>query len=268
MTMYPPQLGKNGEFWSILFKFLFKPKEKNPKNPKTPSDKKFTIDFWDKIDPNVLFDVFTVVAQDNNAHLHIEDIKIDNNGKRLKIFVDVSGLSNQTNLEKDVLQKYETETQKREADDTINYIFIETLIQQNLPGSTNNHIDIKELLMSATFENNLSGVNIGTFANQVSDNAQQHASQHIYMPETKRNLSEAAAEIHELLKQLEQSNPMATELEQVTYINIATKPDIKERVIAALKEGGDVAIDEFVLDNKYIKVVKAVIKGWLESGNK
>jgi hypothetical protein len=82
--------------------------------------------------------------------------------------------------------------------------------------------------------------------------------------EPKKTLAETAAEIQELLKHLEQSNPSTTETDQVTYINIATKPDLKKRAIAALKEGGDTAINEFILENKYLKVVKAVVKGWLQ----
>ncbi len=69
-------------------------------------------------------------------------------------------------------------------------------------------------------------------------------------------LADAANEIQQLLKQLEENNPTATELEQVTYINIATKPDLKKRVIAVLKEQGDTAIDKFILENKHLKVVK------------
>jgi uncharacterized coiled-coil protein SlyX len=94
--------------------------------------------------------------------------------------------------------------------------------------------------------------------------AQPQATQNTNLTELKKTLAETAAEIQDLLKQLEQSNPSATEPQQVTYINIATKPDIKKRAIAALKEGGDTAIDEFILENKYLKVVKAVVKGWLQ----
>lgn len=93
---------------------------------------------------------------------------------------------------------------------------------------------------------------------------QPQATQNTSLTEPKKTLAETAAEIQELLKQLERSNPTATEPEQVTYINIATKPDLKERAIAALKEGGETAIDEFILENKYLKVIKAVVKGWLQ----
>jgi hypothetical protein len=98
----------------------------------------------------------------------------------------------------------------------------------------------------------------------VANIAQPQATQNTNLIEPKKTLAEIATEIQELLKHLEQSNPSATEPEQVAYINIATKPDLKKRAIAALKEGGDTAIDEFILENKYLKVVKAVVKGWLQ----
>lgn len=82
--------------------------------------------------------------------------------------------------------------------------------------------------------------------------------------ERQKTLAESAAEIQRLLKQLEATNPSATEPEQITYVNLATKPDFKQRAIGALKEGGEVAIEEFFLENKYLKVGKAIIKGWLQ----
>ncbi|MEH1897919.1 MAG: hypothetical protein V7K94_21980 [Nostoc sp.] len=103
--------------------------------------------------------------------------------------------------------------------------------------------------------------------NVVAHIAHPQATQHINLAEPKKTLVEAATEIQELLKKLEENNPTATEPEQVAYINIATKSDLKKRAIAALKEGGDTAIDEFILENKYLKVVKAVVKGWLQSSN-
>lgn len=78
------------------------------------------------------------------------------------------------------------------------------------------------------------------------------------------SLAEAAVEIQKLLEQLEKTNPTATESEQIAYVNIATKPELKQRAIAALQQGGETALDEFVLENKYLKVVKAIAKGWLQ----
>lgn len=80
----------------------------------------------------------------------------------------------------------------------------------------------------------------------------------------KQTLAEAATEIQQLLKQLEETNPSATESEQVAYVDVEVQPSLKQRTIAALKAGGETAIDEFFLENKYLKVGKAVVKAWIQ----
>ena len=75
----------------------------------------------------------------------------------------------------------------------------------------------------------------------------------------KRTLAEAAAEIQELLKQLEESNPTATEPEKIAHVNDETTPSFKRRVVAALQAGGEAAIEKF-LDNPYVNVGKAIVK--------
>jgi hypothetical protein len=76
-------------------------------------------------------------------------------------------------------------------------------------------------------------------------------------------LNEAATEIQRLLKQLEETNPTTDEAEKIAYINIATKPGLKQRVIMALRSSGETAIDRLVLEDKYLNVGKAVLKGWI-----
>jgi hypothetical protein len=76
-------------------------------------------------------------------------------------------------------------------------------------------------------------------------------------------LNEAATEIQRLLKQLEETNPATDEAEKIAYINIATKPGLKQRVIAVLRSSGETAIDKLVLEAKYLNVGKAVLKGWI-----
>lgn len=75
-----------------------------------------------------------------------------------------------------------------------------------------------------------------------------------------------AAEIQNLLKSLEKTNPTATETEKVAYVNDETTPNFKRRVAGALKASSETAIDEFILENKYLKVAKAAVKGWLQLG--
>lgn len=81
--------------------------------------------------------------------------------------------------------------------------------------------------------------------------------------EQKKSLAQAAEEIQQLLKQLQKSNPTATENEQISYVNDETSPSFKRRVAGALQAGGEAAIEEF-LDNPYVNVGKAIVKGWLK----
>jgi hypothetical protein len=89
----------------------------------------------------------------------------------------------------------------------------------------------------------------------------------IDISDQQKTLAEAANEIQQLLKQLEKTNPSATEPEQAAYINALVQPNLKQRTIAALTSGGETAIDEFFLENKYLKVGKAVVKAWLQPGS-
>ena len=104
----------------------------------------------------------------------------------------------------------------------------------------------------------ISGGQIGA----VGDNSQSHNNTFNQYSQPKQTLDEAALEIQRLLKQLEDANPKATETQKEEYINISVLPDFKDRVVAALKNGGETAIDELVLENKYLKIVKSIIKGW------
>jgi hypothetical protein len=53
------------------------------------------------------------------------------------------------------------------------------------------------------------------------------------------------------------------EAEKIAYINITTKPGLKQKVIAALRSSGETAIDELVLEDKYLNVGRAVLKSWI-----
>lgn len=75
---------------------------------------------------------------------------------------------------------------------------------------------------------------------------------------------EVEREIQKLIKQLEANNPTATDDEKVAYINDKMNPTLKSRVVNALKASSETTIDEFLLENKYLKVAKAAIKGWLK----
>ncbi|MEM0979524.1 MAG: pentapeptide repeat-containing protein [Cyanobacteria bacterium P01_H01_bin.58] len=72
------------------------------------------------------------------------------------------------------------------------------------------------------------------------------------------SLAEATAEIQNLLKQLEASNPAATEAEQRAYLSALIPPTRRERFIGALRAAGGAAIEEV----PYGAVLKALVEGW------
>ena len=84
------------------------------------------------------------------------------------------------------------------------------------------------------------------------------------MSEDKKALIEAMEDIQSLIQQFEVSNPTATESEMIAYIDDETSPSFKRRAVAALQSSGETFIDEFVLENKYLKVGKEAIKSWLQ----
>ncbi|NEO72772.1 pentapeptide repeat-containing protein [Moorena sp. SIO3H5] len=104
-------------------------------------------------------------------------------------------------------------------------------------------------------------INIGSYVDTAQSGSRQqgYANQNNY-EEGDKNLAEAA-EIQQLLEQLEKTNPTATEAEQEAFVSAAITPTKKERLINALKEGGQGAIEEF-LDNPYLNVAIRIIEGW------
>jgi hypothetical protein len=100
-------------------------------------------------------------------------------------------------------------------------------------------------------------------ADSTTQNVTSNVTESFNSSQGKTDLARAAAEIQRLLEQLEQSNPAPTEAEQIAYINDETTPSFKRRLVGALESGGEVAIEEF-LDNPYVNIGKAVIKGWIK----
>jgi uncharacterized protein YjbI with pentapeptide repeats len=100
---------------------------------------------------------------------------------------------------------------------------------------------------------------IGNAAGNVEGD--QKTIQHNYAPEQKQTLSEAAAEIQKLLKQLEQTNPSATEADQTAFLTAVIPPTKRARFANALREGGKELLKE-LMDNIYLNVAIATIEGW------
>ncbi|NEN96392.1 MAG: hypothetical protein F6K50_12870 [Moorea sp. SIO3I7] len=89
-----------------------------------------------------------------------------------------------------------------------------------------------------------------------------------YAPEQKQNLADAAAEIQELLQQLEQSYPNATEIEKQSALAVTLQqaikqnPTFKARLRNALKEGGLEALKVLFAP---IGIPIEMVRGWIEA---
>jgi hypothetical protein len=172
---------------------------------------------------------------------------------------------------------------RQESEEALRYLMSENLLEYVLPGGfiithsgikeveasiknpkrSTEHFSsqaiqlvIKEVIMGDKLEN----IN----NSQIVNRSEVNNSFNKNISEEKRTLAEAANEIQQLLKQLEESNPNATEIEQIAYLEDETTPRFKRRVSSALQAAGETALDEFILENKYLKVIKEACKGWLQ----
>jgi hypothetical protein len=135
----------------------------------------------------------------------------------------------------------------------------------------NNVIEItaksESMTESRKIDINQSGASIGVGYSETVQTEQLGGTIHNYAPE--QNLVEAAAEIQQLLKQLEETNPTTTETEKMIVVakaadEIKKNLTLKARVIGALKSGGTEAFKEAV-DNPLVNILVAIIEGWTEA---
>lgn len=117
--------------------------------------------------------------------------------------------------------------------------------------------NIREVVMGDKFENVSDSIIVNR--SEVDNSFNSSTSEQV------KTLDEAVNEIQKILELLEKNNPTATDIEKVTYVNIVTNPNLKRRAIAALKAGGDKAIDELISENKFMKVMKSTFRGWMKA---
>jgi uncharacterized membrane protein len=87
-------------------------------------------------------------------------------------------------------------------------------------------------------------------------------------PEDKKTLAEAAKEIQQLLDQLSQTYPTTTAAEKSEVAakaigEIEKKPDVKGKVLKALKAGGVAALMELT-NNPVVKILTPMLESLLE----
>jgi uncharacterized protein YjbI with pentapeptide repeats len=134
-----------------------------------------------------------------------------------------------------------------------------------MPENPNNEYNFHGSVGSVANQGKIgSSGNENTIGNTAADvKGDQKSIQHNYnyTPEQRQTLAEAAAEIQQLLKQLEQTNPTATEVEQKAFLTAVIPATKRERFVNALQEGGKELFKE-LMDNMYVNVAVAAIEGW------
>lgn len=109
----------------------------------------------------------------------------------------------------------------------------------------------------------VSGTVTGNVSSEVKD------SFNTYTQEQKQNLAEAAAEIQQLLIQLEKSYPTDTTTGKMTVATEAIKriendPKLVKRILSALKAGGTQALAQF-LNHPAASFVIGALEDWQKS---
>ena len=131
--------------------------------------------------------------------------------------------------------------------------------------------EVPKLMSEAKKEYHIHGsaVSVGNEGNQAGFAGKVEGdligTQNNYPAEKQQTLAEAAKEIQKLLKQLEETNPTATEVEQQGYVSALVPSNLKGKFVSALQAGWKESIKE-LLDNSYLNVAIATLEGWQSAG--
>ncbi|MEG4105605.1 hypothetical protein [Microcoleus sp. S13_C5] len=93
---------------------------------------------------------------------------------------------------------------------------------------------------------------------------------HNHSPEQRQTRAEAAKEIQELLDQLSQTYPTTTVADKSAVAakameEIEKQPDVKKKVLKALKAGGVAAVMELT-NNPVVKILTPMLQSLLDEG--
>jgi len=224
--------------------------------------------FGDGIDWKAFFQSFQELrSQYDDDDLSIQAIE-KKSGGAFVIRLEVPAEADKGAIESRAKELYERELQLQEAHYT-------ALLQAKDGQIMTYQVCLDSIRQSNT---DLTGI-IKTMAEQQPTNVTQNfnasvtgvagnvaGDQNIYAAPEKQSLAEAAAEIQKLLKQLEQTNPTATEAEQKAFVTAAIPATLRQRAAGALQAGGKTAIAEF-LENPYVNVAIAIVEGWRDAGD-
>ncbi|MEO1403262.1 MAG: hypothetical protein AAFV72_18725 [Cyanobacteria bacterium J06635_1] len=142
------------------------------------------------------------------------------------------------------LDDYRSQVQKQQQQNSRLLGIVETMAEQESASK----YDLRGAQFAGGFAETVQG-------DQIGGNITNEAAETL-------SLADAAAEIQNLLKQLEASNPTATETEQTAFLTAMIPPTRRQRFIGAIQSAGSAALDEI----PYGAVLKALVEGWQNPG--
>jgi predicted transcriptional regulator len=118
-------------------------------------------------------------------------------------------------------------------------------------------IDQSQASIGVSFSKNIKSEQIGATINN-------------YSPEQRQTLAEAAKEIQQLLDQLSQTYPTTTAAGKSAVAakameEIEKQPDVKKKVLKALKAGGVAAVMELT-NNPVVNILTPMLQSLLDEG--
>lgn len=146
-------------------------------------------------------------------------------------------------------------------------------MQQGSSFNVENYYNLGDTMSNAPKKYTKNDFKGASFAGGFVDADTVHAHQiggdiNNYPPEQRQNLADAAAEIQQLLQQLEQTYPNATEIEKQSALAVTLQQEIKQnqtfktRLRNALKEGGIEALKVLFAP---IGIPIEMVRGWIEA---
>ncbi|MEO0535902.1 MAG: pentapeptide repeat-containing protein [Cyanobacteria bacterium P01_A01_bin.123] len=193
-------------------------------------------------------------VQVEHAGAQIEVESIENKGDGVVIVKLRSALdADQPQIHAGIMQGYKTrikdlEGQVERGTQTINRLF----------ESHNRLIESQEAMVKAMAENPKVKQEIGTVYGGVAGNVE--GDMNVYTPEQQKTLAEAAQEIQALLEQLSETYPL-TEVPAKAEAQIKSNPQLRGRIVGAIKSAGKKAVEKLV-EHPAGAIVVAAVDGW------
>ena len=238
-----------------------------------------TLDLYhNRVDDPRLVAIAFQQLQDNHPEAELHIISIEKRGKnkdKVLIRAETSTQANHSELHAEYFTTYDElqalspvalQRLLAEKDGQIRMLagMVETAIKRpGMYANTYHQVgDIMSDRQTGSGDVSISGGNFAAVGSITGHNpGTVSGTQNIYQSEQRQTLAEAAAEIQQLLKQLEQTNPTATEVEQKAFLTAVIPPTKREKFVNALQSGGKELFKE-LMDNIYVNVAVAAIEGW------